>query len=233
MFDFYKQENDQIVALKKLQVVTYQDMFDDGLAEIVDDKLVTFGFITFRVPKGNSYEEYKLELPLEITINAANIYKEESAYFIDFEVNDVIIDQTTYLVSAPIGSKNANDFLTLLIGGKIVPDRLEDLVEMFKENTILNQTTLRVQSALIEAMVSELARYKDNEMVPFRIATKNPKVNLEKDFVMVNIKDVARLSSVFNAISFEDTKKSLESAVLMTKRNDSQSISPVEAVLKF
>jgi hypothetical protein len=91
---------------------------------------------------------------------------------------------------------------------------------------------MRVQSALIEGMIGELCRYSEDDTKPFRLALKDKNVTRDQ-FIMVNIKDVARLSSVFSAISFEDIKKSLESSVLMTRNNSEQAISPVETVLKF
>jgi len=233
MQDFYKQENDQMIATSKVSAVFHQDMFEDGLSEIRDDKLITIGFVEFRVYK-NEKDFYikKLEFPMDIVMNAPGIYKEGDYYFIDFNPNDVIIEKTMYVTSATIGAKNANGFLNLLTTAKLNPEKPEDLIQIFKNATSLNGLKLKVQSALLEAMISELTRYKDDDTIPFRLALRNSKVT-KKDFKLVNIKDVARLSSVFSAISFEDIKKSLESSVLMTRNNSEQAISPVESVLKF
>jgi hypothetical protein len=208
-------------------------MFEDGLSEIKDDKLITIGFIEFRIWK-NEKDFYvkKLEFPMDIVLNAPDIYKEGEYYFIDFQPNDIIIEKTMFVTSATIGAKSANGFLNLLTTAKINPEKPEDLIQIFKNATSLNGLKLKVQSSLLEAMISELTRYVDDDTIPFRIALRSNKVGM-KDFKMVNIKDVARLSSVFSAISFEDIKKSLESSVLMTRNNSEQAISPVESVLKF
>jgi|JI10StandDraft_1071094.scaffolds.fasta_scaffold03428_10 hypothetical protein len=233
MADFYKQENDQMIATSRVTAVFHQDMFEDGLSEIKDDKLITIGFIEFRIWK-NEKDFYvkKLEFPMDIVLNAPDIYKEGEYYFIDFQPNDIIIEKTMFVTSATIGAKSANGFLNLLTTAKINPEKPEDLIQIFKNATSLNGLKLKVQSSLLEAMISELTRYVDDDTIPFRIALRSNKVGM-KDFKMVNIKDVARLSSVFSAISFEDIKKSLESSVLMTRNNSEQAISPVESVLKF
>ena len=228
MFDFIEQKNDQVICKKKLRVVIDQEMFDDGMSEIIDDKLSTIGFLTFEVES----KKYRLSLPITIMINASNIYKEDTNYYIDFEPNDVIIDKALFTVSATIGAKNANAFLSSLTTAKVHTSKPEKLTEIFKLNTSMNGINLAVQSALVETMISELTRYDKDVSIPYRIALNSPKVK-EGEFKMVNIKEISRLSSVFNAISFEDIKKSIEASVLMTRNKKDQNISPVEAVLKY
>lgn len=228
MFDFIEQKNNQIICKKKLRIVIDQSMFDDGMAEIIDDKVATIGILLFEVDN----KQYRLSLPITIMINAENIYKADDNFYIDFEPNDIIIEKTLFVVSATLGAKNANSFLTMLTTAKITTDKPEKLSDIFRSNTSMNGLTLRVQSALVETMISELTRYSKDVSIPYRIALNNPKVQVG-EFKMVNIKEISRLSSVFNAISFEDIKKSIEASVLMTRNKKDQNISPVEAVLKY
>jgi hypothetical protein len=235
MKTFYKQENDQMIATAEITAVLSEEMFTDGLSEIKDDKVETIGFIDFKVwidREKDKYELRKLTFPMTIIINANNIFKEGTNYYIDYYPNDIIIEQTIYALSATIGAKNANGFLSLLTNAKIKTEKPEDLIDIFKNAIRLNGVSMRVQSALIEGMIGELCRYSEDDTKPFRLALKDKNVTRDQ-FIMVNIKDVARLSSVFSAISFEDIKKSLESSVLMTRNNSEQAISPVETVLKF
>ena len=227
-FDFIEEKDDQVICKKKLSILIDQEMFEDEIAEIIDDKISTMGI--FKILVGT--KKYNLTLPITILINAKDIYKEESYYRIDYEPNDVLIDKALFFLSATIGAKNANNFLNILTTAKLNPLKPEDLVGIFETNTSMNGINVNVQRVLIEAMVAELCRYKADLTIPYRIASKSSKVT-NKDFIMVNIKEISRLSSVFNAISFEDIKKSLEASVLMTRENTDQNISPVEKVLKY
>jgi hypothetical protein len=232
MFDFIEQKDNQVICKKALTLILDQDMIEDNLAEIIDDKLSTIGFLKIAVKDKDKVKMYRLNLPITIMINATDIYKEENVYKIDFEPNDIIIDNSMYALSATISAKNANNFLNLVTTGKIAAEAPEEITSIFKKNIEMNGLKLKVQSALIEAMISEMCRYSFNETIPFRLALKSKKVSM-KDFTMVNIKEISRLSSVFNAISFEDIKKSIEASVLMTRMNSEQSISPVESTLKY
>lgn len=235
MVEFFKQENDQMIATREITAQLHQDMFDDNLAEVKDDNVETIGFIEFKIWTNREKNEFilkKLIFPMTIVVNASTIYKEGEYYCIDYFPNDIIIEKCIYALSATIGAKNANGFLNLLTTGKIRPEKPEDLIEIFKNAIKLNGVGMNVQSALIEGMIGELCRYSEDDTVPFRLALINKKTGKD-DFMMVNIKDLARLTSVFSAISFEDIKKSLELSVLMTRNNSEQSISPVETVLKF
>lgn len=235
MVDFFKQENDQMIATKEITVQLHQEMFDNNLTEIKDDNIETIGFLEFKIWTNREKNEFtlkKLVFPMTILINATSVYKEGDYICNDYSPNDIIIEKCIYALSATIGAKNANGFLNLLIIGKITPEKPEDLIEIFKNAIKLNGVGMNVQSALIEGMIGELCRYSEDDTIPFRLAIKNNKATKDQ-FKMTNIKDVARLTSVFSAISFEDIKKSLESSVLMTRNNSEQSISPVETVLKF
>jgi hypothetical protein len=227
-FDFIEEKDNQVICKKKLTILIDQEMFEDGIAEIMDDKISTMGILKIQVGS----KKYNLQLPITILVNAKEIYKEDKWYKIDYEPNDIIIDRTVFFLSATIGAKNANDFLNILTTAKLHPKKPEELVSIFEKNTKLNGINVDVQRVLIEAMVSELCRYKANNTIPYRIATKTNKATSE-DFEVVNIKEISRLSSVFNAISFEDVKKSLEASVLMTREKTDQNISPVEKVLKY
>ena len=91
----------------------------------------------------------------------------------------------------------------------------------------------KVQSVLIEAMASEMIRYKKNEAIPFRMVMHLKNVDMKNDYFIMPIKDIARTTSVFNALSFEDIKKSMQASVLMTRSGQAQRQSPVETVLKY
>ena len=182
MFDFIEEKNNQVICKKKLTILIDQDMFDDNIAEIIDDKLSTMGTLTFLVDNGGGKtKEYRLALPITILLNATDIYKDSGYYKIDYEPNDIIIEKALFFLSATIGAKNANGFLGVLTTAKLHVDRPEGLVDLFKLNTKLNGINIGVQNILIEAMVSELCRYRKDNTIPFRIALKNKSVTF-KDF---------------------------------------------------
>ena len=80
--------------------------------------------------------------------------------------------------------------------------------------------------------MSELVRWDKDETKPLRLALKDKSVS-KRDFKLISIKEVTRVTSVFNAISFEDINKSLQSAVIMSRGEKDQIVSPVEKILKY
>lgn len=231
-FPFIEQTSaGQLVAKQDLSVVISKEMFTDGLAEIIDSGIKTFGFFDFRVYTNSDqtkWDTYKVSVPVDLIIASTDRREVGDDVLIDYSKGMVIIEKLTFIKNVD----NVMSFFNFLTGGKIMASSQDELVRLFKENSGLNGVSLNAQSSLIEAMVSEMTRFAGNPSIPFRLAYGKKGVG-PKDFVFVNIKNIARLSSVFSAISFEDINKAIQSAVEITRTDTEQTLSPVEDVLKF
>jgi hypothetical protein len=230
-YSFIEQQGDKLVAKKFIRVIISKQMFEDSLAEMIDTNIQTLGFFIFRVSDDNQftkYKDYQVNLPVVIKINAFNITDFSDGKYIEFEPGDIIIESTSFFKRVD----SVNKFLNYVISAKINITSPEDLINLFSQNASMNDTRVASLPVVIEAITSELVRWKQDETKPLRIALKDKKVS-KTDFKLISIKEISRVTSVFNAISFEDINKSLQSAVIMSRGNKDQIISPVEKILKY
>jgi hypothetical protein len=228
---FIEQKDNQVIAKQKLQVIVSKEMFEDGLAEIIDTDVQTLGFFIFRVldPKSpTKYKDYQVNLPIVVKINAFKVDQDAKNYYVEFEPGDIIIENTQYFKRVD----TVNKFLNYLIAAKINVKNPEDLILLFQQNAAMNDTRIAAQPAIVEALTAELVRWIEDETVPLRLALKKPGVKPE-DFMLISIKNISRVTSVFNGVSFEDINKSLQAAVVMSRGNKEQIESPVEQILKY
>lgn len=211
--------NNSLIAVSPLKIVLNKSDFKNNIAIDVNDTVETFGI--FKVHSLDSTDVFDVSFPIIINLNISERKEDKDFVTLIYQANDIIIERMTYID----GPKQANRFLDLLIGGKFLDKTQEELVIMFTTNMGLNGANVGVQSELIEAMVSELVRWEKDNSIPFRM--KSGKVP-DDQYTFLSIKDVARTSSVFNTLSFEDVKKSIQSSILMSRNNTKQRTSPIE-----
>jgi hypothetical protein len=229
-FPFIEQKNNQVIAKQNLQVVISKDMFTNNLAEVIDTDIHMLGFFIFRVPAGKDggYKDIQVNLPIIVKISAFNIDTDSKNHYIEFEAGDIIIENTQYFKRVD----TVNKFLNYLLASKINVSNPEDLIKLFQQNAAMNDTRIASQPAVLEALTAELVRWDKDETLPLRMALVDPNVKPE-DFSLVSIKNVSRVTSVFNAVAFEDMNKSLQASVTMTRGKKNQILSPVEQILRY
>lgn len=220
--DYMEKRGDTLVALKPCKIILNKADFDNDISKEVNDKIQTFGI--FNIHSLDDKDKFKCRFPIIIDLNVNNKEVVDGKVILYYEANDIIIESMTF----NNGAKQANRFLDLLITAKFEGITQEDMLQIFLDNMSLNGANIGVQSEVAEVMISELVRWKKDNTIPFRL--KIGKVP-DDEFEFMSIKDVARVSSVFNTLAFEDVKKALQSSVLMTKQNRPQRYSPVEKVI--
>lgn len=224
--DYIDKVGKQAVAIKPLNILIPKQNIDSGVATMIDDKIHTFGIFEFESTDGK--DRFACNYPLELILNIFDMDKDEDYFILKYDTDDVIIESMGFIPNA----KRANGFMNFLTQGKIVASSKEDLVDIFRNNMTMNGVSMNVASEIVEAMISEMIRYKKDLAMPFRLVEEQPGVQPD-DFSLINIKDIARLSSVFGAISFEDVKKALQAGVYITRTGQEQFVPPTESVLKY
>lgn len=215
-------------AKTKLAIRIPKANFEGGLSEEVDSTIVTYGFFTIEVldAKGNVSERFSCSFPNMITLNVFEREDTSDDIVLYYDKDATIISQTTYIP----GIQAVTTFMNILIRGGIKVSSPDELINAFISNMLMNGVKPKVPYAILEIMIGEMFRWKEDDTIPLRVAMKDPKVKFEDGFV-VNIKEIARLSSVFGAVAFEDINKSVESSIAMTRGKVEQTYSPLESVL--
>ena len=230
MFSFIEQTDNKIIAKQRIDILIDKELFESEIAYESDSNIVTLGIFKFRVYESETNTKlYNCILPINMKLNVNKRSSDDQYIILSYDKNDIIVDNTVFFKNV----QDANKFLNWLTGAKLDLDNFEDLVKILKDNTSMHGIKFKVQSVLIEAMASEMIRYKKNEAIPFRMVMHLKNVDKKNDYFIMPIKDIARTTSVFNALSFEDIKKSMQASVLMTRSGQAQRQSPVETVLKY
>lgn len=218
--DYLDKTNEHsLVALKDIEVIIKRSDFEMGIATIVNDTVESYGIFDLRSPDGK--DNFQCRFPLIVALNMIDVYKDDNGdTILKYKKSDIIVTSMTYFK----GPKPANAFLNLFLTAKfkLTPS---ELVKVFNTNITSNGASTGVGSEVVELMVAELTRWSKDVSVPYRMKSgKVPKDELE----ILPIKEVARVTSVFSALSFEDVKKSVQASVLITRTGQEQTISPVE-----
>ena len=216
---FLAKKGDSLVALAPIEILIPKRNFDVNIASEVDETIQTFG--SFLIMAGK--KKFKVKFPLKLALNVFERTSDSEFVILAYKANDIVIDKMTYFK----GPKPANVFLDLFTSGKFVDMTQEELVKLLNDNVRLNGASTGMNSELAEVMISELVRYKKDPSIPYRMVS-NKVEETPENAIFMPIKDVARVSSVFAALAFEDIKKAVQASVFMTRTDQTQVVSPIE-----
>lgn len=220
-------KNASLICKTAVRIIIPKTNFDNNLSEFKDSQIITQGL--FKMSSMDGKDNFEVKLPLSVKLNFYNMTSDSDNFYFPYKEHDVIIEEMVFIPNV----KQASAFLNLLTAGKINTNSFTDTVDVFKKSMSYNKVNINVPSELVECMIAEMARYKNDTTIPFRIAYGTIDGVSASDYTMFNYKDIARMTSVFGAVSFEDIKKSMQSAVFMTRTNQDQTITPTESVLKY
>lgn len=143
---------------------------------------------------------------------------------------DIFITNTR----AAKNAKNTEKFVKLHQGGKI-PNTVEysTIIKFYLENMFANNANLKVPASILEMMIGELARDKNNINIPFRKKIgSDPNVS-ELDYIQVTIKQLAMINSTFTAITSEDINQALQAGISKSRTNGLETETPMEKTIKY
>ena len=236
-----KNADDQLInTADQISVFVHSYYFDKNLAFYEGSNITTVGVLYLEVlPKlGQPAQTFALDLPIDLSVHFTSTSKvrrkfKGMAEEDEFEVfivpkGEVFINSMTHIVR-PASVKG---FLDYLMAGTL-PDETpySRLLTYVRNAASMNNFSLGVPSLLLEVMVSELCRNKDEETQSFRYVAGQS--GAELGYVSAKIKDIPKLSSVFSGVSFENINEALISGVLLTKEGKEQKDPPSEKVLHY
>ncbi len=185
-------------------------------------KLLTFKFPSTIITKPHSSENEDLELIPGTGIQRYRVLK----YFKGDEI------LTTINVVQTID--NVEKFVDLFNGGKL-PNTLKYsmILDLFLKNLEINKVDLGLSAVVLEAMITEVYRYKNDKTIPFRkVIGKNKKVS-EYDYNTANMREIAELESTFTALTFEDIDTMITASINRNIYDREEVQSPVEKLINY
>ena len=220
-----------------------ESQINSAVAFMDGDAVTTVGIFNMRFfPSEETSQRDKVPLrtfnyPSPITTYPDDVVKmsltlgdaEESVYYVLKYTRGSIMMP----VNNPKDSGNCEKFLNMMMRGKI-PNSIpySQILEIWNKNFNINGIAPGVPSVILQAIIAEQARCKDDPTQPFRKEIGKGKAG-EHDYTFANVRTVASYTSVFNALTFEDMSQMLTTSINMTRSGTKQNRSPVEKVLSM
>lgn len=234
---FAAEEGDSIVAVwDRVEVLVPESYFaEPPLAEDLGGSIDVLCFVDVRAyEKSDSKPRiFGLRLPARVRIHytAASVETDEEGDKVrvfSSNAGDVLIDDVNVVQS----SDNVSGLFRVLAGARITGVSYVDLASLFIDGAKLNGAGTGVTRSVLEAAISEMARWNKDTSIPLRVPLAAGKAS-EDDFRFVKLKDLPRLNSVFTGIGFEDIQLAVQSGVRKSMSGESQRTSPMEELIKL
>jgi len=232
--------NDYICTAYKICTYIRSYYFNKNLASENGDTINALGFVYIEVypTEAAKPEVYELNIPVSLGFKFSESSKaiksfkaeEEPEEFAVYTVynSDIFLSPAYHISSAD----DLNRFIKFLIDGKLPSDiEYSKLPSLVSESMNFNRASLGVPDFIIEMVMSELARDRNDMNTPYRFTVG--KTGKESGYATTKIGDIPKMTSVFSAIAFEDINSALASAVTISKNNKKNKIPPTEEMLYY
>jgi hypothetical protein len=234
---FAQEEGDSIVAVwDRVEFLVPESYFaEPPLAEDMGGSVDLLCFVDVRAyeKEGSKARTFGIRLPARVRVRytEASIEADEDGDKVrvfSSKAGDILIDDVNVVQS----SDNVSGLFRVLAGARITGVSYVDLASLFIDGAKLNGAGTGVTRSVLEAVISEMARWDKDASIPLRVPLAAGKAS-EDDFRFVKLKDLPRLNSVFTGIGFEDIQLAVQSGVRKTMSGEKQRTSPMEELVKL
>jgi flagellar basal body rod protein FlgC len=238
--DFLKKVKSTIVVnTHRLNIYVPAQFFDSGMANWLGDKCMTTGMFFLEAFGSETAKGklYKINIPVSMILNFTSKtdvtrqispkVPEAKYYRLGLERGDVLIENLNHIQEI----ESTISFMDFFNSGKVDKSTpYTELHNIFKESAKMNDVNLGVPSSMVEVMISEMMRDITDTDIPYRQTFGTAK---DKGYQPFSVKDVAKSSSVFSALAFEDINASMQIAVKKTIEGKKQFESPIEKAIYY
>ena len=234
---FAREEGNSVVAVwGRVEFLIPESYFaEPPLAEDLGGSVEVLCFVDVRAyeKEGSKPRLFGIRLPARVRVrySSADVETDEDGDKVrvfSSGAGDILIDDVNVVQS----SDNVSGLFRVLAGARITGVSYEDLASLFIDGAKLNGAGTGVTRSVLEATISEMARWSKDTSVPLRVPLAAGKATQE-DFRFVKLKDLPRLNSVFTGIGFEDIQLAVQSGVRKTMSGEPQRPSPMEELIKL
>ena len=234
---FAREEGNSVVAVwDRVEFLIPESYFaEPPLAEDLGGSVEVLCFVDVRAyeKEGSKPRLFGIRLPARVRVRytSADVESDEDGDKVRVFASgagDILIDDVNVVQS----SDNVSGLFRVLAGARITGVSYEDLASLFIDGAKLNGAGTGVTRSVLEAVISEMARWSKDTSVPLRVPLAAGKATQE-DFRFVKLKDLPRLNSVFTGIGFEDIQLDVQSGVRKTMSGEPQRTSPMEELIKL
>ncbi len=239
---FYTKDGKMLVNVARIEAYIPSSYFDGKYAAQDGEFIEMLGIFNFKTftsdtdTKGSPLQTFAI--PALIRTKPSSVHKKELSVdgeieeynILEYYRDDIMLNSTAIIKSID----NVELFFDMLISGKI-PKTIpySDLSKIILKAVDINGTNLGVPAKIFELMISEICRDSADTSKSFRYTAGSGSFN-ERGYTPVNLRSVARLSSTFSAITFEDFDAMSISSIKRSRTpNQHETVSPIEAIIKY
>jgi hypothetical protein len=223
------------VAWDRVDVLIPETYFEEPpLAEDLGGRVETLCFVDIRARETatSASRRFAFRLPARLQLfysaSSEEVEEEEKVRVFTSRSGEVFVAD----LSVVQGSENVSEIFRALASARIRLAGYTDMAGLFVEGARINGTGTGVNHAVMEGIISEMARWKGDPTVLFRVALGAGKAG-DNDFTFVRLKDLPRLNGVFTGIGFEDIQLAVQSGVRKTMSGEAQRKSPMEEIARY
>lgn len=222
-----------------LEVYVPKSFVERGLAEDVGSLYKVFGIIHLRTfDKGEKPNELET-LNLPSMINMYPSEKEDRLLTIEGQENRYLVLKFfngDKIMNSQVrkDSGNCEIFLDLLFRGKI-PSTIDysKVMALWNKNLEMNGVGFGIPATCRSVTIAEI--YRDKNQPENRYAKTVGKNFTKKqlDYITSNAREMCARNSTFAALTFEDFDAMLTASLNINKYNRSETVSPIEKIIKM
>lgn len=225
----------------KLEIIIPDSYFDEEMAIENGREISTVAIFIIRYykePNSTNFKTYQMLLPetISFTFSEQDTIKlindetktEETGRIFTLYKKDIFISNLEIAQS----DSNTEAMVKLHFNARIPNSvKYSDIIKLYIENMATNRCSLKVPGAILEIMIGELARTKNNIDIPYRVAINS--TDDEYGYKSVSIKNLPNIISTFTAMTSEDITNALISSVTKTRNNSKERETPIEQVITY
>lgn len=131
-------------------------------------------------------------------------------------------------------SVNVESYLDFVGKGKI-PSNIpySKSITLWLKNQEINGVSLGVPSVILEMILANAYRYKNDPTMKFSSVIGTDKKVSEYDYVMSNFRQICQYASTFTGLTFEDMDAMITTSLNRTINKSEEAYSPVEEIIKM
>lgn len=217
---------------------------DEEIMQVFGNKISTIGIFNFRIFSSEDKKEksrmntYTFSSIIEMHPSSFDVEKleifdeleEDSFITLKFYKGDVFIDDLRVVKQ----TTNTELFLKILNAGKIPRTiKYDRVLKLLLTSMNINGVNFGVPSTVLEVVITEIYRNRENLGESYRFFAGSGKSKSLLDYETISLKAVSYHNSTFTALTFEDFDYALVTSVNKTKYDKTETVSPVEKVIKY
>jgi hypothetical protein len=232
--------NKEVIFTKPYgEIIIPAEYMDHNIAEIIGQEVDTFGLFNFYVYDSYDVENIKprvffFKFPSRIRMAPSSIgdrrgEKGEKEYVLKFEEGDTLITSTAIQENSDV----ARQMIDIMFNAYL-PEAIpyHEIHQFWTQVNRFNGVKPAASEAVLELVVSELARDPNDLSRPFRLLMRDDRNVSSGARKLINIKNIPKYNSTFASVTSGNAKQGITSSIARRRQGKPDKSSPIETAIE-